>query len=255
MRILKPVVSLLPSRWRRSLRAALMPSYEWRLAISGDMAQQVEWSGRYRFYTTAFRALQFNKIRGDYAEFGCHGCATFGIAYYASEAFSFGRHLWAFDSFCGLPPARADEDEHPMWMAGAMSTSVEAFTRICDLRAIPRHAYTVVPGYYSESLTKDAASVRYPSRVALAYVDCDLYSSTLDVLHFLLPRVGNGSILAFDDYFCMSETQAAGERRAFNEVFGAHPEWSVIPFLPFAPMGMSFMLERKAHGVPPCAAY
>ena len=46
-----------------------------------------------------------------------------------------------------------------------------------------------------------------PTDIALAYIDCDLYSSTMPVLEFLLPRLKNGMIIAFDDYFCWSATQ------------------------------------------------
>src|SRR4051794_16201687 len=114
MGLINKTVAALPYSWRRRVRAALMPSYEYRLALQGDLLEQVEWKGRYHFYTTAFRLLQFNKIPGDYAEFGCHGCATFAIAYHTCNYFKYKRHLWAFDSFAGLPAQQGSEDEHPM---------------------------------------------------------------------------------------------------------------------------------------------
>jgi O-methyltransferase len=255
MGALGKIVGRLPLSLRRRVRAVLMPGYQVRLALAGNAVQQIEWEGRYRFYTSAFRMLQFNKIKGDYAEFGCHGAATFGIAYYSSLAFPFQRHLWAFDSFAGLPPAQNDEDRHPMWRAGSMATDVDTFLHICELRAIPRDAYTIVPGYYSESLATPPKGITHPGQVALAYVDCDMYSSTMDVLHFLMPRLAHGSILAFDDYYCMSDSHPAGERRAFNEIFSGHARWNVIPFMQFPPMGMSFVLEDRACGLPPCGSY
>jgi O-methyltransferase len=57
--------------------------------------------------------------------------------------------------------------------------------------------------------------------VALACVDCDMYSSTRTVLSFLESRLKHGMIVAFDDYFCWSSTQISGERRAFVEFVAA----------------------------------
>jgi hypothetical protein len=254
MGLLSKAVAALPYAWRKHARAALMPTYEYRLALHGDVLQEVEWTGRYNFYKAAFRLLQFNKIPGDYAEFGCHGCATFAIAYHTCAHFRYERHFWAFDSFAGLPPQQGTEDEHPMWRSGSMSTGLDAFHRLCEHRGIPENAYTTVPGFYSESLKKPEMA-NYPQQIALAYVDCDLYSSTLDVLQFLAPRLQNGSIIAFDDYYCISPTQLAGERRAFNEIFSDHPDWRAVPFIPYAPAGMSFMVESKKYPVPSCGQY
>ena len=51
----------------------------------------------------------------------------------------------------------------------------------------------------------------------MAYIDCNLYSSTVTVLEFLAPRLKHGMIVAFDDYFCWSPTQVSGERFALHE--------------------------------------
>lgn len=81
---------------------------------------------------------------------------------------------------------------------------------------------------------------------ALAYVDCDLYSSTAEVLRFLGTRLKHGMIVAFDDYYCWSGTAVSGERNACNEFFAGHPEFRLLPYLPFGWHGMSFVIEDKA---------
>lgn len=35
---------------------------------------------RQTFFHNAFKAISFNKITGDYVEFGCWGCETFPLA-------------------------------------------------------------------------------------------------------------------------------------------------------------------------------
>ena len=85
----------------------------------------------------------------------------------------------------------------------------------------------------------------HPANIALAYVDCDLYSSTMSVLEFLEPRLKHGMIVAFDDYFCWSSGQLSGERRAMLEVFDAHARWHLEPYVQFGWHGQSFVVENR----------
>jgi O-methyltransferase len=120
-----------------------------------------------------------------------------------------------------------------------MATSLEEFHAICSTARIPRDAYTVVPGFYADTLPKADA----PTDVALAYVDCDLYSSTTEVLEFLEPRLKHGMIVAFDDYFCWSSTQQSGERRALLDFTSGRSGWDWLPYMQFSWAGASFVLE------------
>jgi hypothetical protein len=199
---------------------------------------------RKSFMRRAFYALSFNGIEGDYAEFGSNSATTFRLAHRASRLVGHRAHLWAFDSFEGLPPGVDERDEHPAWIPGTMATSEGDFRRMCAEAGIGSADYTTVAGFYRETLRPDAPDPR-PSRIALAYIDCDLYSSTLDVLRFLSPRLANGMILAFDDYYCYAPDAVPGERRAAAEVFHDLPEWRLVPFIQFGWHGMSFIVERR----------
>jgi hypothetical protein len=85
-----------------------------------------------------------------------------------------------------------------------------------------------------------------PINIALAYIDCDLYSSTKVVLQFLMPRLKHGMIIAFDDYFCWSTTQISGERMAMIESFSNNSQWELVPYIPFGWHGQSFVVEDKS---------
>ena len=78
----------------------------------------------------------------------------------------------------------------------------------------------------------------------LAYVDCNMYSSTVSVLRFLAPRLKHGMILAFDDYFCWSPENVSAERSAFYEFTVAHPEWHFERFHDVHRAGISYVVER-----------
>ena len=201
--------------------------------------------GREEFFYLTFRALSFNQIDGDYVEFGSHGATTFCLAYHQAQLHKHKAKLWAFDSFQGFPDQVGDQDYHPKWQKGRMSTSLERFHHLCETRGVPKSAYTVFPGFFSEVLPNLKAP-EAPENIALAYIDCDLYSSTMDVLDFLTPRFKHGMILAFDDYHCWSDKQPSGERMAMLEVFDKLDQWELIPHLQFGWHGLSFVLHDRS---------
>ena len=199
---------------------------------------------RQEFFFNAFKALRFNGIAGDYAEFGSAGGNTFALAYQEARRRGHHAHLWAFDSFRGLPKPRTLADEHPEWREGILATKLEEFHRICAQKGIPRADYTVVPGFYEETLARMSPS-EAPTDLALAYVDCDLYTSTRTVLDFLKARLKHGMIVAFDDYFCWSPTQISGERRALLEAVEDQARWNWAPYAQFGWSGNSFVIEDR----------
>jgi O-methyltransferase len=201
---------------------------------------------RQSFFFNAFKALRFNAIPGDYAEFGS-GWITFALAYDESRRHGYPAKLWAFDSFQGLPAQRDSDDHHPRWSEGKMAITLAQFHDLCADNGIPRDAYATVPGFYAETLVAMSPTDE-PTDIGLAYVDCDLYSSTAAVLSFLAPRLKHGMIVAFDDYFCWSPSQISGERRAMQEFVAENDSWEWIPYIQFGWSGMSFLLEDRALG-------
>jgi hypothetical protein len=117
-----------------------------------------------RFFMSSFVMLRFNGIAGDCMEFGCCGALTLSTAYHAGQHTGApGRHLWACDSFQGLPQATSQFDEHPLWRSGNFSMSQKDFVAQCTRNGLPETAYTVVPGFFSETLS----SLKTPNDIAL----------------------------------------------------------------------------------------
>ena len=200
---------------------------------------------REEFFRRAFVTLAFNGIDGDYAEFGCWSGNTFRIAFDQSRKAGLSCKLWAFDSFQGLPASSLPEDQHPAWPAGAMRMSLDEFHAAARRHGIPSSVYEVIPGYYDTTLAPGTQNQNMPFKISLAYIDCDLYSSTKHALQFLLPCLQHGMIIAFDDYFCFSKVAISGERRACSEIFDANPEWRLVPYVQYGWAGLSFLVESK----------
>jgi O-methyltransferase len=196
---------------------------------------------RQLFFYNAFKALTHNQIDGDYAEFGCWSGRTFALAYHESRRHGHKAKLWAFDSFQGLPSPQDAGDRR--WKEGEMATPVGEFHALCASNGIPSNAYDVVPGFYEQTLATMSPSAK-PVNIALAYIDCDFYSSTRTVLQFLMPRLKHGMILAFDDYFLWTESHVSGERRAMLEFF-SDGRWALLPYMQFGWGGNSFVVEER----------
>ncbi|MDQ0321097.1 hypothetical protein QO002_003235 [Pararhizobium capsulatum DSM 1112] len=210
-----------------------------------DSAYQ-ERRGRSEFFQKAFRGLQFNGISGGYAEFGCCGAMTFSLAFQAARQNGHSAHFWAFDSFQGLPPQAGSEDSHPMWVEGDMSMSLDDFRAVCRSAGMTERDFTTVKGFYGDTLKATAMSAPgRPDQLSLVYIDCDLYSSTIDVLRFIAPRLRHGMVIAFDDYFCTSEDTISGERLALLEFIEEMRDFSFLPYLPIGWHGMSFVVESR----------
>lgn len=239
---IKPFI---PRRLRRLYRKYISP------VIKDFSYYEYQWHKD--FFRKAFYALAFNGINGDYAEFGCCGGITFCLAYKMSRQSGYNCTLWAFDSFCGLPPKTCSEDEHPVWIEGSMSVEIDEFKKICSENNIPRKEYRIISGFYENTLKNNQDIL--PDNIALAFIDCDLYSSTKHVFDFLLPRLKHGMIIALDDYYCWTPTQLSGEQKACAEYFDENSQWCLRPFIQFGWGGMSFIVENRNAGKTSNAGY
>ena len=200
--------------------------------------------GRQAFFQKALYAQKVNRIGGDYVEFGSYGAATFRMAYHESRGAGLKPHLWSFDSFQGLPAPEGNE--HPLWQQGVMAMPLPAFVHTCLASGMTTDDFSVVEGFYDQTLSaQNIAQAKYPADIMLAYVDCDLYSSTKPVLDFLGTRLKNGMIIAFDDYYCWWDKGVAGERVAFEEFRAKHSDYNFLPYLPIGWHGQSFVVEDR----------
>ncbi len=202
-----------------------------------------ELHNRFEFLAGCFTALSVNGIEGDYLEFGSGAGKSIWAAWKASRQLGLSTRLWAFDSFAGLPESMdVGDNSHPAWVPGRFAVTEAEFRSICTSMGIPETDLRLVPGWFSESLRQTES---LPGKVAFAYVDCDLYSSTKDVLRYLRHTLVPGSILAFDDWFCWSPEGVSGEYRAFEEFRSEASELTFFPYRSIGWHGFSFYCFRN----------
>jgi hypothetical protein len=197
--------------------------------------------------TQALAAVRSEGLQGDYFEFGLFRGFTFLHA--QKEARRLGLrdiHFYGFDSFAGLPEIDEIDGAAGIWNPGDYAcdrAQVETYLRKYGAREAD---YTLVEGFYDQSLTPDLRDRLQPRRAAVALIDCDLYASTVPVLDWLTDLLQPDSVLLFDDWNCADADDEMGERRAFGEFLAAHPKWTAEPWFAFGWHGQAFRLRAAS---------
>ena len=111
--------------------------------------------------------------------------------------------IHGFDTFTGLPQAWGNEP------AGSYSTG----GRLPNLENDNVYFHK---GLFSDTIAPFLEESGDDSFLAYANIDCDLYSSTLDILEAFHGRVVPGTVLIFDEYICHPSWRQ-DEFRAFRE--------------------------------------
>ena len=112
-------------------------------------------------------------------------------------------HVHGFDTFTGLPHAWGDEPKGA-YSTGGVVPNVEGNVHF------HKGLFGDTIGPFLEELNDDTAFLAY------ANIDCDLYTSTLDILEAMHGRIVQGTILVFDEYIC-HPTWRQDEFRAWRE--------------------------------------
>jgi O-methyltransferase len=172
-------------------------------------------------------------IKGDVAEFGTmtgRSATTLAASIsgsenvYARKLPSLGitpRNLHLFDSFEGLPETTEEADlKSPMVASGAWSPGTclgitpEQLMNSCT-QHLSSDRIHIYEGWFKDTIPVLADS----TKLGFVHIDCDLYSSTRDVLDGLLSRrlISEGALLYFDDWDCNASRRDLGERQAWDE--------------------------------------
>jgi len=170
---------------------------------------------RRRFFLSAARYLHINRpIEGYYLEFGCNEANSFRMAFNHFKYFNF--TYVAFDSFKGLPKIE-EIDKMQIFHEGKLAFSRKEFERLCKKEGINDDKLIIIEGFYENSLTKELIAKLSPKKASVIYIDCDLYTSTVSVLNFVVNFLQPGTILFFDDWNCFYGDSDRGQKKAFHE--------------------------------------
>ncbi len=181
-------------------------------------------------------------LDGDVVECGVgHGNSLFMMACLLKEEMK-NRKLWGFDSFEGFPePSKQDDSVRNPKKGEWGDTSIDLINDLIMKgkldQAYVRSNISLVPGFFSESLSKFTGK-----GIAMLHIDADLYASYLDVLKALYPKVVPGGLVIMDEYLGIEYLKFPGPAQAIEAFFGPNmPE-----ILRDAPTGKFYFFKPKS---------
>jgi len=149
--------------------------------IEAHMPEAMGFDTQRELITHALKAV---KVQGHVMEFGVFRGGT--IRYIAKQLPS-NQAIHGFDSFEGLPEAWSGFD-----------LGKNAFSTGGRLPNVPGNV-ALHKGWFNQTLP--VWTKNNPGQVAFMHIDCDLYSSTCDILNALESRLQPGTVILFDEYF------------------------------------------------------
>lgn len=127
----------------------------------------------------------------------------------------FGKYKYfLFDSFEGLPEEAKEPIAQDCWCKGefnameklgcsSIEETIESIDKLVRQNITEKpDQLNWIPGYFNESLPRLIEKKVYVGPAAYVDIDCDLYSSTIDALDWLLANkiIRAGTILGYDDW-------------------------------------------------------
>ena len=213
--------------WATSLPIPQGRMKDWPYYRSVELA--VRGFATHEGYVVAFPGAGDPSSAFSMLEFGVANGGSFQILLHFRDVWLKRLHLknkvtvLGFDTFGGIPAPR-DGDVALPWKEGDFHRSdMESLQRYLDARFSD---FRLVRGEFKDSLKNCYEFLRSNPPVFVS-IDCDYYSSTMDVFEFLLPELApHGCLFYFDDVAINFWSDKTGELRAISEVnagrFGSH---------------------------------
>lgn len=185
----------------------------------------------------------------DYCEFGLFKGFSFWKAQEQAH-----KHGWSntrffgFDSFAGLPEIEApDRTAHGEFRQGQYEcTKQDVVDNLERAGGIDWSRTFLIKGFFKDTLLPSVVTQYGIKRVGVAMIDCDLYTSTAEVLQFLGLLIDDGTVLVMDDWNSYDRDDSRGQRRAMREFLARRPDLSLEPLLQYGHNSEAFVVRRRS---------
>jgi O-methyltransferase len=233
--MLKKLVRRLIGRVKRSLCADIYS----RL----DTLEYRSFNRRFYAIEQCTEYLVGAKIDGDYLEFGVYQGTTLSHAYQWMVPHFKEMRFLAFDSFEGLPvPKGIDiaDGYSSHFYEKQFSCSQEEFAQSIRSKGVDLSKVSMTKGWFDKTLSSQRAQELNLKAIAVAWIDCDYYESTVPVLKFITPYLTVGSVIIFDDWRCYRNHPDFGEQRACKEWLESNNQIQLAELFSFGWNGIAF---------------
>ncbi|MEM8591711.1 MAG: TylF/MycF/NovP-related O-methyltransferase [Pseudomonadota bacterium] len=159
-------------------------------------------------------------VPGHIVELGCNTGQSAALFQRIIDANDATRELHLYDSFEGLPDV-VSKDGSTVFSKGEMSVSEREV--INNFQSLGLKMPNIHKGWFQDTLPTEL-----PDQIAFAHLDGDLYSSILESLEHVYPRLSPGAVCLIDDYANLdlfgSVDLAPGVKQACDEFLSGKPE-------------------------------
>ena len=183
---------------------------------------------------------------GDYYEFGIFKGFSFWFAQEKAKELGLENvRFFGFDSFEGLPTIEGvDKTRRNIFYRGQYSCSQKDVEKNLNKFGVDWSRTFLIKGFFTDSLNDRIKKQHKMEKIAIALIDCDLYSSTAEVLNFIKDMLINKCILMFDDWNCFGKDNIRGQRKAFNEFLEKNNELVAKPYFSYSLYGQTFFVYK-----------
>lgn len=185
------------------------------------------------------------EIPGDYWEFGVYTGTIFSYTYKVMESLFNNMHFIALDSFQGLPIIQGvdlQEGYSSSFFEGQFSCSKIEFIENLKKNEVDLSRVITIEGWFNRTLNSKTVETYGLGKIALAWIDSDLYESTATILKFITPLLSQGTIIAFDDWRCFRNLPDRGQQLAVREWLQDNSQITLNEFISFGFHGKSFTI-------------
>lgn len=190
------------------------------------------------FLRKSLRLLHFNRIDGDYIEFGCRRFITFQMAWRAVRGQPTDRKLWAYSTFDRIPEPQTERDLHPRWLPNTPLMSEATFKNRCWWSGIDAQQLEIVKLIPTFSTNPPPL----PHQFACLLITFQSFTEVRAVLRCVSNHLTNGVIIAFEHYHCGTRFDYSGAFNAFLEFKKSRCDLAFEPYRPFGLAGQSFVV-------------
>ncbi len=156
--------------------------------VSGDIYDN---SSKFYQINKIWHNIKLDQITGDYIEFGIYKGKSIYHSFKVAKKLDIQKNIlfWGLDSFEGFPV-----ENHNFYKNDNFKTSyTKTKNQFKNFKEIK-----VIKGFFKESLrTQELVNIK---NISFAFIDCDIFESTIDIFDYLKPRLTNGSFIMIDDY-------------------------------------------------------
>ena len=212
-----------------------------RFEFTVPLRLQIE---RRKAFSRVFNFICFNKVEGVFIEFGVASGMTLKFALASAKARNLDQMMfYGVDTFLGFPETSGPEVSFKTYSSIVGSRSYSRKTVKKVLRGQNGLNLKLIAANMETDNPKEIKEVLGIEKIAVAHLDMDYYSPTLNALNVIADRLAIGTILMFDNFFFFAANDAMGERKALIEFKELHPDIVISDFFTYGWHGKAFVVS------------